>query len=989
MKIKTTLLYFIFLSIFKVVIAGNFYPGDKGGEITYINNKKRLPDLAYQNELRRGKIWQDFLKKNGIWYVDFNEENAKPHRAFGKPIAVSGANAKEKAFHFITNELNAFNIPVNELNLSNVLSSSSYDYVNFHQLYKGLKVLNSRLTVKLASHGNVVMFGLDVFNDININTIAKLTGDEALESAEKDLLFKPTKFSVNPNLMVLPIPALRKNDYKLVYEIILETLDQDQVPAIYYTLVDAQTGNVLYRNNKVKSIGKKKLAVGMDVNVSANVYPTNPYNPSEIKPLANVKILVGSDVFFTDKNGNLPLADVSPVSATVFLEGKWSAVMTNNIIPQVISTLDPGSNSISFGQANVKELSAYYHINIVHDYMKTKFPEFDKLDFPLPANIDIDLNGKDCNAFYDGTSLNFLSPSAACNSFAQVGDIIYHEYGHAISDMFYIRQGSFFENHAMGEGYADIWAMGITKKPILGVGGRKFSASQYFRRYDKKKKVYPVDIIGEEHNDGEIIAGAWWDLGQKLGDLSRMMDLFSQTYYGLVSGPDGTEGQVFFDILVEVLQADDASIYGGDNDITNGTPNDKDIIDAFSNHGITLLSNSSITHHPISESANDKPVTINTNITLQYPWAFSNAKVFYKLNRSSIWKSIPMTPTNALEYTAEIPAQPAGTIIAYYLGLENSYGVISPVLPFQADDSNPNIPYFILNGFSPIQTEDFENTQNNWMQGIPSDDASSGQWTIGVPIPSFRDDSFKVIVQPRDQTTPNGSKCAFTGNANSEFDIPGANDVDKGETTFESPAFDLTTYNNPVFSYNRWYTNNTSLNPANDTWEVQISKDNIHWTKVERTNVSDKSWRFMAFRVKDYFSTWGSIKLRFVAEDSLVPGLEYDGGSLVEAAIDDLKLYEQHDITSIINIDRLSNCHVYPNPAADLITIAFTLDYSQDIKVEMINFLGQVVLEEMFQNINGGNQKIKLSTRDLPSGIYMLAIRGKDLDQIQGLSLVK
>ena len=31
------------------------------------------------------------------------------------------------------------------------------------------------------------------------------------------------------------------------------------------------------------------------------------------------------------------------------------------------------------------------------------------------------------------------------------------------------------------------------------------------RRYDQDRKVYPQDLVGEVHADGEIIAGAFWD----------------------------------------------------------------------------------------------------------------------------------------------------------------------------------------------------------------------------------------------------------------------------------------------------------------------------------------------------------------------------------------------------------------------------------------------------------------------------------------------
>jgi hypothetical protein len=44
------------------------------------------------------------------------------------------------------------------------------------------------------------------------------------------------------------------------------------------------------------------------------------------------------------------------------------------------------------------------------------------------------------------------------------------------------------------------------------------------RRYDVEPKVYPQDLVGEVHADGEIIAGAWWDVNENFGfDLVSMI----------------------------------------------------------------------------------------------------------------------------------------------------------------------------------------------------------------------------------------------------------------------------------------------------------------------------------------------------------------------------------------------------------------------------------------------------------------------------------
>jgi hypothetical protein len=175
-------------------------------------------------------------------------------------------------------------------------------------------------------------------------------------------------------------------------------------------------------------------------------------------------------------------------------------------------------------------------------------------------------------------------------------------------------------------------------------------------------------------------------------------------------------------------------------------------------------------------------------------------------------------------------------------------------------------------------------------------------WEIGDPLGSYSDPGDpSTIVQTDDQHTVGGSYCAFTGNASSSLASIGENDVDEGHTTLYSPYYDMTEYINPAFSYWRWFTNNTGAEPNADWWQVAITDDGVNWVSVENNLTSDISWRRFAFRVKDYVSlTSPQVQLRFVASDSTNGALS--GGSLIEAAVDDLYLWDANSSTSISDI---------------------------------------------------------------------------------------
>ena len=101
--------------------------------------------------------------------------------------------------------------------------------------------------------------------------------------------------------------------------------------------------------------------------------------------------------------------------------------------------------------------------------------------------------------------------------FTLVSDVVFHEYGHGINDQFYASQGGSFINGGINEGYADFWAISLTDNPVLGAGCYMENEDFFIRRYDVDPKVYPQDLVGQVHADGEIICGARYDTHLLMG----------------------------------------------------------------------------------------------------------------------------------------------------------------------------------------------------------------------------------------------------------------------------------------------------------------------------------------------------------------------------------------------------------------------------------------------------------------------------------------
>lgn len=930
---------------------------------TFIENPKKLPDMSYQVQLRQQPFWQKFATESGSWSVIFDESSGMPHRAFGNPLAVSGASAREVAMTFMNVQLRDFNIPVAALQYDSEATSSKYKYVNFRQQYQGLDVLFSKVQIKMTHDYRVMQFGLDCYNNITISTQAALSESSAIQAAVNGV-GGVMSVQVTPELKVLPVPQFRKYNYRLVYEVMVNNMDGEGIPGKYYTLVDANNGEVLYRSNKVHHIANT------DVNVTGTLYLTHPYDPSTVEPLKNMKITEGGNTYYTDDTGYLGLANTNPSTATFALEGLYVSVRTNNATPSWSVSLNPGANAINIdGNTDIKQRTTYTAINTVHGYMKSKYPAFTGLDFDLPANVDV---AGSCNAFYDGSSVNFFAAGGGCNATSLVADVCYHEYGHGINDKFYQSVGSSFDNGAMGEGYADLWALGITGSPILGIGFFSNDPNGFVRRYDIDKKVYPQDLVGEVHADGEIIAGAFWDTHLNLGNLQQMMDLFKETFYAGITGPDGTEGTLFTDVLLETLTVDD-----NDGNLSNGTPNYCAISSGFAIHGISLSAAGGLNHTSVLSATGLSPITVDASV--QNLGVNNIVKGYYRVGNSGSFSLFSFANTGGNNFQGTIPAQPNGTIVEYYLGIEDDCGTFLNVTPAGADDAvNPNIPYYILVGYDELLSEDFDNTFGAWIIGLPTDNNTTGTWLVDVPIPSFVG---TALVQPDIQNTPGGIFCAITGNAANASSAAGDNDVDGGATSIVSPDFDLSSYTNPAFTFYRWYSNDQGATPGTDFWQVSISGDGVNYVPVENTNVADHSWRRFAFRVQDYITPTATVSVKFVAEDA-------NAGSLIEAALDDLVLWDEIPTGVSDAPDGLTTVSVFPNPAVNQMNVNVGLSQPETIRISVYNALGSLVYSDQ-KDMPAGNNLMGISAEKMAAGLYQVKVSTDSKSIIKKINVIR
>lgn len=977
---KATLLFAVLLGTFLFPAWGQAQEeAEDAGVIELPSQRLKAINAFQQVQLMEDAGWQAFVEQHGSWSVVWNEATGTPHRAFGKSIPINGyslineSNIEAAALRFVTDHKGALKADPEFLRLVRVQEVRNRWYVSYVQQHNGLEVLLSEVELRVFPNGNVVAFGSDYYSDIQVSTTPVLSGKQALQSATGGLFFDAAadERSVDDALYILPVAQGSGSvDYHLVYRVNVRTVS----PAgNYVAYVDAHDGTVVWRYNRVRTVGG---TVSGDVQL---VLPTGPFVDM---PLSDLYVNVDGNQVTTDSLGNFDHAAVSSGIITAELRGPWVNVNRQDGPDASFSTaFNPGDTVlIKWDDVNSHpaERDAFFHTNLIHNFITTLDPAFTNINYSMPCAVNI---ADVCNAFWNGTGINFFLAGGGCPNTGQMPSVVYHEYGHGINDKLYQQAGSSqgMINGATHEGMADVVAALIEDTPDVGRGFT--GVGTVLRSLDNTNR-YPESISGSVHQDGLIIGGAFWDL-RVATDLQTARELSHFAKWGIPDDPN--TGLAFSEWFVEVLVADD-----DDGDLNNGTPHFNEINDAFNAHGIgsSIYFSLSFSHTPLTDTQ-DTTGTYNVAFSLQGgPLAGSDADsvmVHYSVDGFQTTNSIPANEVTAFTFIGDIPAQPAGSIVQYYMTARDPIGNINLTFPATA----PSVgSYSFLVGFLSLHLDDLE-AESGWVVGAPDDNATTGIWERADPEPTFNG---STLVQSGDDHTPGGTMCFVTGASGGQL---GANDVDNGKTTLFSPFYDLTNVQLPVIRYYKWYVNDAGAAPGQDFWVVDISNDGgQNWVNVENTNRSTDQWEKVDLKVASFITPTDNMQVRFVASD-------YAPGSLVEALIDDFEIFGTGGtITSIDDplTEGLPSRYAlrtnYPNPFNPSTLIKYDLPEASNVRLEVYNLLGEVVKTLFNGNQQAGFQSVRWdgtnnSGIQVSSGVYVYRMVAGEYVQSRKMMFLK
>ena len=647
----------------------------------------------------------------------------------------------------------------------------------------------------------------------------------------------------------------------------------------YLIVAAADTGEILLAESQITCF---------DVEGTVSGRATNGLGSLECHeeiefPLPYAEVSVeGGDIeigaVFADVDGRFSVAttESDPVTVTSRLRGQWFEVFdqsSGGAIPEIsFEVTPPGKANFIHNPTDGADLvtanvNAYLESNKCRDYILSYEPNFPTINTQQFFNVNTNINST-CNAFYDGSSINFYQAGGGCAN-TSASDVVYHEYGHHLVSVTGNGQGQF------GEGSGDVIGILMDDEPITG-NGFEGDCSTGIRTADNNVQYPCSSATFGVHGCGRLLSGAVWSTRNELiaTEPSSYRDISASLFLGMMIVRGQMQpGNTTIDpsITVIYLELDD-----DDSDIGNGTPHYQEIAAGFGAHGLdapalTLIEFEFPSGRPerISPSGGVAfEVTIEDLIENHDP---STAMLF--VDRGNGFEAIPMTEVASGRYAASFPPSDCASELRYYVSADTTNNNT------QSSPNGAPIEFFTAMSADSVSTvfvDDF-NTDLGW---TTAGDAGDGQWERAIPAgggdrgdPAFDDDG--------------SGTCFVTDNED------GNSDVDDGTTVLTSPLLDASTDPGSiaVIAYSRWYSNDQGNLPEADIFVVDISNDDgATWTNLETVGPSGLEvrggWFRKSFRIDEFVAPTDQMRLRFTASDFA------DEGSIVEAAIDAVEIVQ-------------------------------------------------------------------------------------------------
>ena len=210
---------------------------------------------------------------------------------------------------------------------------------------------------------------------------------------------------------------------------------------------------------------------------------------------------------------------------------------------------------LNFGGASefqLAEVSGFYWANFIHTFASDILSATDLV--ALPTNVNINSS---CNAFWNGSSINFFRAGGGCPNTAY-SDVILHEYGHGIDSS----KGGILDG-GYSEGFGDSMAILGTRQSCVG---RDFFGAGTCLRPATDVDLWPPPPFSDVHFIGKRYMQFVWQLVQELKKSESEEDAFQIAGHLVLGAAAANPLNIPDAVRLSFIVDDD------DGNLSNGTP---------------------------------------------------------------------------------------------------------------------------------------------------------------------------------------------------------------------------------------------------------------------------------------------------------------------------------------------------------------------------------------------------------------------------------
>ncbi|WP_437818632.1 hypothetical protein [Sorangium sp. So ce1078] len=395
------------------------------------------------------------------------------------------------------------------LGYENELQDGDHRTVRFAQFHVGLPVLGGAAAVHVSPEGRVEVVVLDVARDLSVPTAPKYREEAARSAVEATY---GMTLAERPSAALAVFPEAETGG-KLVWVVdVRSELGGERF------LVDAHAGKIVHR---------RPLAV----HARGRVYPISSAVTPQLEDRELVDLDAGDPQTLSGWSGNFKVVN--------YVDGD----LANGVPLTLEQSVGPNSGEdflydppsvADDAHDQFAQVGIYYHLTRMRDYFtKTHQLDMGTPDWKLVAVANMLESGRPMdNAFFSpqGSTAPFRAPNliaigqGSFFDFSDDSDVFLHEFTHYVSaNAIGYNEGQFAVNEyglspwagSIDEGIADYFACTVNGDPTLGEATLvPFGAE---RDLADDVKTCPDDLVGEVHEDGELIGSIAWSLHEKFG----------------------------------------------------------------------------------------------------------------------------------------------------------------------------------------------------------------------------------------------------------------------------------------------------------------------------------------------------------------------------------------------------------------------------------------------------------------------------------------